>query len=416
MKATRWLLPAITLFTVGLISGGCGAYTEADVRGPWMAEHEQRGDTAVVRTLYGSVWGDTMRLVPEVAIGVLDGPPEEIFGIIISLDVDTAGRLLVLDGQALEVRIYSGTGEHRLSFGRRGSGPGEFQGADQLRATADGRIVVRDQPAGRFSVFSGAGEYLDGRLRASNLTYYTNHLFYLDGAGRVVNPSLIGHLVVYDTDGRSADTIPVPTTGYRAQRLEVAVQGGQATYSIPFMPEEHWTMTRDGSLLIGVSDSYSVERRNPDGSVLRIERRVEPAPVTKEEAEQARDRLTQAIRRTSPDWRWQGAEIPSTKPFFRGLQAGRDGTIWVFRDGPAIEEPNPQWDPAQPASGAEMRRRTTFVADVYDADGRFLGPVTIPESMSWLFPHPVLSQDRVWAATIHEAGHPQVVRFRVRPD
>lgn len=412
MKAARWLSQAITLVAVGMVTGGCGTSPEADVGSTWMAEHERRGNTTVVRTVSGSVWGDTMHLVPEVAIGVLDGPPEEVLGVVISLDVDTAGQLLVLDAQALEVRIYSENGEHRLSFGRRGGGPGEFQGADQLRATADGRIIVRDQPAQRFSVFSGAGEYLGGWRWPVN--YYTNDLFYLDVHGRVVNPSLRDQLVVYDAEGRSTDTIPVPTTGYRAPQLEVAVRGGQATYSIPFVPNEHWAMARNGSLLIGVSDRYAVERRDPDGSVLRIERYVEPAPVTKDEADQAKERITQAILRTSPEWRWQGQGIPSTKPFFRSLQAGTDGTIWVFRDGPTIEEPNPQWDPAQPASGPETRRRTILVADVYDADGRFLGPVTIPESVSWLFPHPVLSQDRVWAATIHEDGHPQVVRFRIQ--
>ena len=39
------------------------------------------GDTLIVRTVDGSTWGDTdVRLVPEVSVGVLDGPVEQIFG------------------------------------------------------------------------------------------------------------------------------------------------------------------------------------------------------------------------------------------------------------------------------------------------------------------------------------------------
>ena len=40
---------------------------------------ETRGDTTVVRTLSGSVWGADATLVPEFAIGELDGLEEYLF-------------------------------------------------------------------------------------------------------------------------------------------------------------------------------------------------------------------------------------------------------------------------------------------------------------------------------------------------
>ena len=41
----------------------------AQASGPWKAERLKRGDTTVVRTVSGSVWGDKVTLVEEVRIG-----------------------------------------------------------------------------------------------------------------------------------------------------------------------------------------------------------------------------------------------------------------------------------------------------------------------------------------------------------
>lgn len=407
-------LGMLVLLLVGGIATSCDRVGYADATGPWVFEQERRGDTTIVRTISGSVWGDTMQLVPEVGIGVMDGSPAEVFGRIASLDLDGRGRLLVLDAHAREVRVFSGAGEHLASFGGHGGGPGEFQSADFLRATPDGHVVVRDQAAARFSVFDSDGNYLGGWPRATG--FGTNAPFYVDGHGRVINPSLTDRLLVYGLDGTPPDTIPIPGVGYEAPRLEVVVSGGTAWYDIPFMPGESWTIARDGRIVTGVSNLYAVDLRDPNGPVLRIERRVEPVPVTDGEASQARDQVTRSIRASNdPNWRWRGPDIPATKPMFQDLRAGLDGTVWVFREGLSNEEPNPNWDPGQPMMGAQTLWVAPVIADVFDSDGRYLGPVEIPRNVAWAYPHPVLSKEMVWAATIHEAGFPQVVRYDIQP-
>lgn len=407
--------PVLALISIVAIATGCDRPSNSDARGSWVVEREERGDTALVRTLSGSVWGDTMQLVPELSIGVMEGSPNQMFGRIASLDVDVEGRLLVLDAHAREVRVFSRAGEHLVSFGGHGGGPGEFQSADFLRATPDGSVVVRDQAAARFSIFDSDGRYLASWPRGTG--YGTNAPFFVDGHGQVTNPSLTDRLLVYHIDGSPPDTIPIPGVGYEAPRLEVVVPGGTAWYGIPFMPGEAWTIARDGRVVTGVSNAYSIDVLHADGRVLRIERRVEPVPVAEGEANQARDQVTRNIRRANdPSWRWRGPDIPATKPLFRALQTGVDGTIWVFREGLSREEPNLDWDPERPTTGDETRWVAPVVADVFDSDGRFLGPVKFPGAVTWAYPHPVLSQESIWAATIHEAGFPQVVRYRLEPN
>lgn len=64
----------------GLLTG-CG--TDVDPSGfPTETVVETIGDTTVVRTLSGSVWGMEATLVPEITIGQVDGPEEYLFGII----------------------------------------------------------------------------------------------------------------------------------------------------------------------------------------------------------------------------------------------------------------------------------------------------------------------------------------------
>jgi hypothetical protein len=351
-----------------------------------------------------------MVLVSELRIGELEGEEAYLFGRVDGLDVDSEGRIVVVDGQARNVRIFSPDGEHLSTIGRDGSGPGEFRRPDQVRVTPDGRIIVRDQPS-RFSLFAPDGTFLhDWPLRSG---FSTSVPFFLEDGTRVLNPNLPDRLVRYELDGTVVDTIDYPTRGYIPPRLEVTTPGGHASYSVPFTPNESWGATRAGSVLFGLTSTYRIERWDSAGKVFRIERAVDPVPVQPAEAEQARERVTRAIHSANaPSWRWNGADIPSAKPPWRSLLSGLDNSLWVVRSTTAVEEPNPAWDAQHPADGFPTRWVEPVVADVFDAEGQYLGPVKIPRELR-LYPPPVVRSDRIWAAAFHESGHPQVVRYRL---
>lgn len=408
----RFPSPALIHYLLIVLLACSGDSVTEDVTGSWVAETAERGDTTVVRTVGGSVWGDTMTLVPDVAIGEFEGPTEAVFGRIAGLDVFPDGRIVVSDAQAHEVRIFSPEGQLLRQFGGEGDGPGEFRGPDHLRVTGD-RIVVRDNNAHRFSVFTSDGEYLGGW--SLNSGFVTSAPFYLDEQSNVVNPTLRDRLVRYQLDGTVVDTTAIPTRGHDPPQLEARFEGGVVTYSIPFMPNEVWAMTRSGEILFGLSDRYLVERWSEGGRVLQIERVAEPVPVAGAEAEQLHQGLLRRLRRQVPDWQWDGPDIPSSKPVFRETRAGIDGTIWIFRETPSLEERNPDWDPQNAQSGFPTRWVRPVVADVFSADGAFLGPVEIPRHLNWFYPPAVLSQDQVWSVATHEMGYPQVVRFRIEP-
>ncbi|MDT8341319.1 MAG: hypothetical protein RQ751_07380 [Longimicrobiales bacterium] len=79
-------LPFLALL---LAAAGCNSpgSTDGGGAGALVAVRDTVGDTVVVRTVSGSVWGEDAVLVPEVEIGVLDGDERYMFGRIRALAV-----------------------------------------------------------------------------------------------------------------------------------------------------------------------------------------------------------------------------------------------------------------------------------------------------------------------------------------
>lgn len=389
--------------------GSCGTEATEGIHGPWTVDEETLGDTLVVRTVSGSVWGDTMVLVPELAIGEMDGEDPYVFGSVASLDVDSEGRIYALDRQAQEVRVFSPQGEFLFTMGGPGEGPGEFLQPNHIQIADGGDLLVRDG-RWRFSRFSKDGDLIDTWPILSG--YGTSRPFFLQPDGSVLNPSVPRGLVRYERDGTPVDTLDLPSADFDPNYLEVTNSNSHAYYSRPFSPSAQWTMTRGGEVLFGITGAYRIERWEPGGGAFRIERMVDPVPVDPAERSRAKETTTESLRGTNPSWNWYGPDVPTVKPPWINLLAGTDGSIWVIRSMEAREVDNPQWDARAPDEGHPTRWVSPQVADVFDAEGRYMGPINLPDDFSF-YPPPLVSIDRVWAQAFHEMGYPQVVRYGV---
>ncbi|TVP55872.1 MAG: 6-bladed beta-propeller, partial [Gemmatimonadales bacterium] len=408
---------------------GCGdERAPGDATGSWSSEEEQRGDTTIVRTFSGSVWGDTMTLVPELVIGELDGEAPYVFGLVTAIDVDSEGRIYVADRQAAEVRVFDRDGRFLRVIGSRGDGPGEYQQPDHLRITSNDEIVVRDQQGGRFVVFSTSGEYLRSWRLSGN--FFTSQPFHLDAQDRIYNPDLRFDLPMESPDrqilvqidaatGQVLDTLLPPRTEGEPGWVELRIEdGGNRMVSrsnVPFIPTGTATLTPEGGTLRGLGSRYALHLERPDGSVLAIERAVEPVPVRPAEAAAARQRIEEGFRAQDASWRWNGPQIPAVKPPFRWAGVGRDGTLWVQRHTPAREIENPDHDPSNPSpSQPRTHWEEKNVMDVFDPEGRYLGPIEMPSGFS---PQQggVLTTDELVVMIPHELGYHQVARYRVAP-
>ena len=119
MKRLRRL--AWMVITIGACSGESVPVGES-----WVVERESVGDTLVVRTISGSVWGESVEMVEDFSIGALDGPEELLFTWIGAIAVDRHGGIYVFDWQVPALRYFDADGRYVRTLGREGSGPGEY--------------------------------------------------------------------------------------------------------------------------------------------------------------------------------------------------------------------------------------------------------------------------------------------------
>jgi hypothetical protein len=379
-----------------------------DAQGTLAAERTTVGDTTFVHVKSGSVWDTTAKLVEELRIGKLDGPPEEMFGRIGDVAPDGHGGVYLFDGQVPALRHFDSTGRHVGVLGRKGAGPGEYQDASLgLDVRPDGRVFLRDPRNGRINVYTADGRPETQIPVSSGL--FTSNAMVIDTAGHLYLKILLGQiernkawpigLMHLAPDGRIIDSIRPPT-----------IAGEPTAEEDPTGGRKVWEASPHGYIVAGVTSSYRFEFRKPDGKVIRIEKDHTPVPIGPEERTE-REAANEWMRKTQG--RFMSADIPpvpATKPAYAGFDIGKDGQIWVRVSVPSVKRPAD--DDAAPASADRPPPRTWIepaTYDVFETDGTYLGRVGLPRGVR-LVAH---RGTEVWGAASGESGEAQLVRYRL---
>jgi len=409
--------PGLPLFFVAVFVVSCTS-PDLDSSGEsgWVGTITTEGSVTTVVNESGSVWGGAATLVEEASIGVDAGADEYMFGRINDIYVDQRA-IYVVDGDVPAVRVYDLDGEHVRDLGRRGQGPGEYVRPIHVGAAVDGRVFVVDQGMRRINVYGADGAPLADVYPLAERVACCNQPFVIDPAGvpwlahQAPHPERAGALRytirAHGVEG-VIDTIPVPSLDFEPQ--SVSVNGRE--FALPFAAYPVWNLSRSGAVITGTSDRYRFEIRLAGGRTTVVEKYWEPTPVTKEEAEYLRDVWTgQGLAPPG----WDGAEIPGHKPAFSAFWGFASGEIWVLRPGRGIR------DPACDEPGSTtMCWKDSVAIDAFGADGRFFGPVELPEElrdpfMSGIAPPPLHEGGRVFAVAIDDAGVLRLKRYELVP-
>jgi hypothetical protein len=170
-----------------------------------------------------------------------------------------------------------------------------------------------------------------------------------------------------------------------------------------------------GYAVAGITSRYAVYLFRPDAPVLRFERQAEPVPVLPEEAEERRAEITARLQRNYGGWKWNGADIPDTKPPFRALFTAGDGSVWVVVSQPGVPMISRADAAEEEARTGQppLRYREPPAFEVFDTAGRYLGPVAAPEALAIEDPAPLVRGDTLWGVERDALGVPTVVRYRL---
>ena len=368
-------------------------------------------DTVVVPSNNAPVWGREVRLTRELRIGEVEGAPEYMFGRITSMAVATDGSIFVLDRQAVTVRQYDDRGRFVRSYGREGGGPGELRRPEAIALAKNGHLLVRDPANARIAVFDRSGSALAHWPYPSG--FGTNERMFVDTAGHLLTPTVVRNanpqlrsqraLLRFRSDGTMRDTLIWPSWNFQRRELVVTANGGTARYSVMYDPNLESTYSPLGYFVGGVSSRYVVDQLVAGRQVRRITRPYRPVNVPAAERVSIRDGTIRSIRSAnSPDFQWQGADVPARKPAFTGIAVDLEGRIWVQVPGESVQRPSPR-------EGQPPYWTSLFHYDVFQPSGTYLGAVRFPESFSPLMMRGAL----VWGIERDELGVEYIARYRI---
>ncbi|MBD3414690.1 MAG: 6-bladed beta-propeller [Candidatus Aminicenantes bacterium] len=130
----------------------------------WKGTIEEIDGLIWVKNPQEGIWDEQdnheISIQKELQIGQMDGPEEYLFSYISDIAVNSKGDIYVADRQWTEIRKYSQDGEYLITIGRKGQGPGEFQGLGILSVDSDDNLIVYDWRLTRVSIFSDNGELI----------------------------------------------------------------------------------------------------------------------------------------------------------------------------------------------------------------------------------------------------------------
>lgn len=399
-----------------LSMGACGAdgADGADDVGRWAGTITDSAGVAVVSNPAEGLWaeGEQWTVREELRIGSFATDPNEQFGQIGGIAVNSRGEILVMDRQLRQVRFFSPEGEFIRAVGAAGAGPGEFgPGANDVFVNPDDSFLVPDNRNRRVHHFGPTGALL------GSATLDTERFRALRYRG---NPRTLAVAVQL----RPADVLVDDAVATRDELRRLGPDGmiGEVLLEVPsgellgpdviryFTPEPVWSLTDSLTVMYAINNEYAIRSFDQAGRLHRIVRRsFEPRPIN--------DRDIRAFF-AYLDAAWLAAGVPESRlsanharvsfaevfPAFYRFEPGPEGSLWV--------------QPVQPPgelSDADIERYD-FIEDfgapawdVFDRDGRYLGVVQMPHR----FQPRIFTGDAIYGVIRDDIDVPYVVRLRI---
>lgn len=327
--------------------------------------------------------------------------PEFVFGDVRGIAIHPDGRIVVADALDHDVRVFSASGSFLFVIGRRGAGPGEFEGPCCLTFSHDGQLWVKDFGNKRYSVF--ALERSKARLVGTVMST-RNPVGFLDpivwNGNRLVDLASTFDPVkrefrlirsFLDNEGRAwrVDTLPEPSHN---QLSTFVVRSGQgsAAYTQPFGSRALHALGPSGEHAFAASGSYSVRWDDSLGRSLRVLRRDIAGPaLSGAERARATKTLEGVAKQTGVAVGRLPFGVPTSKPPIERIGFDSDGRLWIQRtslDGQPRE------------------------ADVYARDGRWIAQMRWPWNVRLDLSS--ATGNRAVGVESDNSGQPRVVRLR----
>jgi hypothetical protein len=289
------------------------------------------------------------------------------------------GRIVVADRGASGLRIYDSRGEHLLTSGGKGSGPGEFDGVDALAKIRGDTLLVWDRKSARVSVFDATGKFVDSR-RPTGL----NALPWFAGAFRdgsfAVSTGVSPSQMMAQSGSTRQDTMVILHVGRQGEVLDtigrfagpetfVDMSGGNLTVERVIFGESSSLAVGADRFIAGTNTNYQLTAYTPAGeSALTIVKQERRRPASKADVDAYRQYLLSrnlgnvpAEVRASASRRVAAIPHRESLPSFGDIRVDNQGYLWVAQFG--VPGQAGKWD-------------------IFDPSGVWLGTLEVPGDLT----------------------------------
>jgi len=341
-------------------------------------------------------------------VGELDGPPEYAFGQIVTITPAPDGGFYVCDGSDQLARRYDETGRYIRVVGRKGAGPGEYEGCYDMAVGPDSGLVVSDPSHGRLVVFGADDVFvrvvpavIGGGLRGEGA-------FFIDDAGRywrrgweadgareeTLEPNIPVAFSILDREGHIVGKRRVPSPGPGPGR-GFALCTNDGCYAAQPVDSMH-SVGPNGSIAVASPTAYRIRIIDSSGTTQEITR--DATPVAYTDAEFAEwEAWREYFTRQTPQY--PPVAMPKVKPLIRDIRIDDIGRVWVKVHVSAEQRPIPPRKPGDKRPLLTWRERNTF--DLFDAaSGGYIGRIAFPYATEFM----ASRGDRVWLREEGESG------------
>ncbi|UCC73173.1 MAG: hypothetical protein JSV86_01000 [Gemmatimonadota bacterium] len=378
----------------------------------WAGTITDSAGVTIVSSPAEGIWTEADRWTVEedLKIGVVEGDPEYQFGEIGGITVDSRGRIFVLDVQAQHIRVFLPEGEYEQTIGRRGGGPGELDDARCLAMGTADTLLVLDLGNGRINRYapngSSIGSYrtaFEGRYALlSRSTPSGGIAVWLRSSVFQEKPERTDRIVVLSSGG--TDTLFTFPSG------KTFSLGEPSFWVMFYAPEAVWEITGDSKLLFGVNDQYRIGFYDSAELERVIEKPFEKLAITDAKEFHLAHSLTPRGRELT--------RFGEFYPAFNDIITGPSETIWVQHVRPVSELSDAERETLGTLS--LIQRIITTLRDfhgapdwdVFDAEGRYLGVVAMPER----FAPKIFRGDKIYGVWRDNLNVQYVVRLRILGD
>lgn len=379
---TNWVWPILLLGPTTL-----GCQPDRDPRDPGVntLPLSTTRDSSGIRIIENARPADGSRLPwrigpePTVSIGAVEGEEPYLLHSIRSAIRMPDGRIVVANGGASDVRSFTATGSHLVSWGGQGEGPGEFRNLGWVAPWHGDSVVTWDGSSGRLLFFDASGNF----GRSSNLprSYPRPVAVRPDGTILTVRQRERDRLTIVEIRDADGGLHAAIGTYLNSEWIPaMGVDGSEPV--VPAFSRELATANWGDLIVATWNKPYEIRALGADGNLVRIVRRGH-VPVVPTEADRPffvdehmallgtfvnaeGDPMPEAYREEHFRPFLESRPLAEHFPAFSTVMADVAGHLWVREyDLPREERPVPLWT-------------------VFDPEGRVLGFVETPAGLDIL--------------------------------